>query len=96
MAFHELCTNAIKYGALSLPEGQVVVSWSTDGDTLAITWQETGGPPVTPPTRKGFGRVVAEQVLATTLNATISTDFAPKGLICSLCFPASEFNRPIH
>lgn len=94
MAIHELCTNAIKYGALSVPDGRVMVSWRIDGDALALTWQESGGPPVTPPTRKGFGRVVAEQVLAKTLNATISTDFAPKGLIWSLRLPASEFSLP--
>jgi PAS domain S-box-containing protein len=95
MAFHELCTNAIKYGALSVPDGRVTVSWSIDGATLAVTWQETGGPPVTPPTRKGFGRVVAEQVLATTLGAAVSTDFAPAGLVWSVRLPASEFSQPI-
>lgn len=93
MAFHELCTNAIKYGALSIPGGSVSVLWTIEGEILRITWQESGGPPVSPPTRKGFGRVVAEQVVATTLDAKILTDFAPSGLVWTLELPSSGF-RP--
>lgn len=92
MALHELCTNAVKYGALSVPDGRVSVCWSLDAmNSLRVVWKESGGPPVEPPTRKGFGRVVAEQVVATTLNAAISTEFARDGLIWSLTLPQAEF-----
>ncbi len=68
MALHELMTNAAKYGALSVPEGQVAVTWSlNDGDEgrqqLDLLWEERGGPTVTPPTRKGFGSRLIERQL---------------------------------
>lgn len=91
MAFHELCTNAIKYGALSVPAGRLAVTWSPQTDGLAITWREFDGPTVIPPTRKGFGRVVAEQVVATTLGATVNTEFARHGLVWSILLPQAEF-----
>ena len=91
MAFHELCTNAMKYGALAVPTGRVRVSWHVDGDALAVRWEETGGPLVNPPTRKGFGRVVAEQVVATSLGGRVVTDFLPGGIVWTMHLPQSEF-----
>lgn len=68
MALHELGTNAIKYGALSVPAGQVTISWSVDddgeGQTLNFDWTERNGPPVVAPTRQGFGSRMIQQVLA--------------------------------
>lgn len=59
LVLHELATNAIKYGALSVPEGRIAVRWGLEGGAaglrLAFGWTETGGPPVSPPSRKGFG-----------------------------------------
>jgi PAS domain S-box-containing protein len=55
MAIHELCTNAIKYGALSSPEGKVLIDWRFQDEHLLISWQEVGGPRVVPPTKAGFG-----------------------------------------
>jgi two-component sensor histidine kinase len=96
MAVHELCTNAIKYGALSLPGGRVEVAWEVlgadDGRALRLIWKELDGPPVEPPTRSGFGRVVSEQMIAAALNATVRTDFAPRGVEWTLELPASEFS----
>ena len=62
---HELATNAAKYGALSTPEGRVQVQWRTEGDDLHISWTENGGPPVSPPSRTGFGsRLIASSAAA--------------------------------
>lgn len=93
LAFHELCTNAIKYGSLSVPDGRVEVTWeiSVDG-CLLLRWEERGGPPVTAPTRKGFGRVVAEQAIESALDAQVSTVFATEGLLWSLRLPEGEFS----
>nr|WP_232474223.1 PAS domain-containing protein [Sphingomonas sp. MA1305] len=67
MALHELATNAVKYGALSVPDGKVSIAWAietADGERrLCFRWQEQGGPPVTPPTRTGFGTRMIERML---------------------------------
>jgi len=84
MLLHELATNAIKYGALSSPAGKVSVAWSVepdDGDAqFRFRWLEHGGPPVTPPTRKGFGSILIEKLMAQDLGATARVDFARDGL----------------
>ena len=93
MVIHELATNAAKYGALSVPEGRLRVSWtrSCRGDAgepmLDLLWDEVGGPPVTPPTCEGFGTRMIRQGLARQLGATVRTDFAPAGLRLTLSMP---------
>jgi PAS domain S-box-containing protein len=82
MALHELMTNAIKHGALSDAEGSVRVSWSVDGETLLLYWQELGGPPVQPPTRIGFGSLLIRQATA----GDTQFDFTPEGMSCRLRF----------
>jgi PAS domain S-box-containing protein len=84
MALHELCTNAAKYGALSRPAGRVRIDWSLDHDRLAIEWRERGGPPVTPPARRGFGFRMIERALAADLSGGARLDFDPGGLICRI------------
>jgi PAS domain S-box-containing protein len=91
LAFHELCTNATKYGALANAEGQVRVRWEVEDTGLHLEWQETGGPAVTPPSRSGFGRVVSEQMIATSLNATVRTVFEPGGLRWTVELPNAEY-----
>lgn len=84
LVVHELATNAMKYGALSRQDGIVDVRWrasADDGTPFAFEWRETGGPPVTPPTRSGFGRTVLEKIAAAEFNATPSIDFLPTGLV---------------
>lgn len=84
LVVHELATNAMKYGALSRQEGTVEVRWrlTEDGASpFAFEWRETGGPPVTPPTRSGFGRTVLEKIAAAEFNTTPSVEFLPTGLI---------------
>ena len=87
LAFHELATNAIKYGALSRPGGWVELSWGEpQGRMLALHWQEHGGPPVARPERRGLGsRILSMRSPA----ATFQVDFAPDGVHCELQLKAS-------
>jgi two-component sensor histidine kinase len=85
LALHELATNAIKYGAWSLPGGKVRVSWDLQRQAggpaqLRLTWAESGGPPVSPPERNGFGRIVIEDMVAQSTRGEVSTEYAPGGL----------------
>jgi two-component sensor histidine kinase len=84
MGFHELATNAARYGALSADTGKVVVRWTREpGDnSVRLCWQEKGGPPVTPPQRKGFGLRLIEHGLARELSGVVRLDFSPDGLVC--------------
>jgi two-component sensor histidine kinase len=93
MAFHELATNAAKYGALSVASGQVEVTWSVDRAghpmVLEIDWQESGGPAVTPPTRRGFGSRFVEKALVREFDGEAQLMFLPKGLRCHMRLPLS-------
>jgi PAS domain S-box-containing protein len=84
VSLHELATNAAKYGSLSGNKGQVVLKWVHGADReLVLRWTETGGPPVEPPTRKGFGsRVIAGMIQQ--LKGTVRFDWHPSGLICEI------------
>ncbi len=84
LAFHELATNAVKYGALSVPEGRADFTWRLAGDELQIVWQESGGPTVSPPTRRGFGTRLIERGLASDLQGTVQLIYAPAGVICRI------------
>ena len=87
MALHELATNAIKYGALSSPTGRVSISWGCVGDTIKLEWRESGGPPVTPPGRAGFGSRLLGRVLQAELGGPAEVDYAPTGLIARIRAP---------
>jgi two-component sensor histidine kinase len=88
MALHELVTNAIKYGALSSGEGQVSVSWRVDeeagGSRLHMAWTERGGPPVAPPSRRGFGSRLIERGLAADLDGRVELAFPVTGVVCTI------------
>jgi two-component sensor histidine kinase len=90
---HELATNAIKYGALSLPDGQVGMHWSIEGAgaeaRFKFQWQEREGPPVTPPTREGFGRMVLEKAAAQDFGALPKIRFASEGVSYEIDAPLS-------
>jgi two-component sensor histidine kinase len=92
MALHELATNAAKHGALSSKCGAVDVAWQIDpGDRqLRIRWSETGGPPVRPPVRSGFGRLLLERALASDLGGEVQLDFDEAGLKCAVAIPLDE------
>jgi PAS domain S-box-containing protein len=87
LAIHELSTNALKYGALSRPEGRIEIRWTAEGGRLRIVWRERFGPTVTPPTRRGFGSRLLERGLAEELGGTVRLDFAPDGLTCEVDAP---------
>ena len=84
MGFHELATNAAKYGAFSVPGGTVHVSWTAapDIEYLKLRWEERGGPPVMAPQRRGFGLRLIEHGLGRELSGVVKLDFAPGGLVC--------------
>jgi two-component sensor histidine kinase len=84
MAIHELTTNAAKYGALSVPQGRVEVTWdvttAAEKRNLRLEWLERGGPSVEKPQKKGFGSTLLQRVLTAQCNAEICFDFEPEGL----------------
>ena len=93
LVIHELATNASKYGALSLADGAVVIVWSIEGEHGAarfrFQWQECGGPPVVPPTRQGFGRILLERAAAQDFGTSPNINFAPEGLVYEIDAPLS-------
>lgn len=85
LVIHELATNARKYGALSTPMGRLQVHWRLHARSgLALSWRESGGPPVRPPRRQGFGTRVIEQAVTRQLAGTVNFDFRAKGLVVQL------------
>ncbi|MGI4748930.1 MAG: ATP-binding protein [Janthinobacterium lividum] len=93
MAFHELGTNAAKYGALSVSSGRVGVEWRidrmADPPCVDIAWSETGGPPVEMPTQRGFGSRIIENGLADMFGGEVRLDFATGGVRCTMRLPLS-------
>jgi PAS domain S-box-containing protein len=87
MALHELCTNAVKYGALSNDAGAISVEWTVDEGSeprLRLRWRERGGPRVEAPKRRGFGSRLIEQTIRQDLDGQVSLEFDPAGLMCSI------------
>jgi two-component sensor histidine kinase len=87
MALHELATNAAKYGALSNESGRITLAWRVDGATLRLEWREHGGPPVTAPTRRGFGTRLIERGLSAELGGEVRLAFEPDGVVCTMVAP---------
>ena len=90
MILHELTTNAVKYGALSVPSGRLRVEWSRGETQLVIRWFEAGGPPVKPPSRKGFGTRVFVGVVKAELDGRLRFDWKPEGLACEIVIPLGQ------
>ncbi|MBL8566741.1 MAG: CHASE domain-containing protein [Hyphomicrobiaceae bacterium] len=84
LVLNELATNATKYGAWSVPGGRVALDWSVDRDAvppnLKVSWEESGGPDVAPPTRRGFGSSVLTFVIERSMNGRLVTQFARSGI----------------
>ncbi|MEX0759099.1 MAG: HWE histidine kinase domain-containing protein [Tistlia sp.] len=97
MALHELCTNAVKHGALGSHSGRVGLSWTvTDGEPqrLNLVWREENGPPVEAPAHHGFGLRMIARALGAELNGTVKLDFAPNGLVCLIEIDLPEVGAP--
>ncbi|TPG42604.1 PAS domain-containing protein [Sphingomonas koreensis] len=94
IAFHELATNAVKYGAFSNDAGKIAIDWTVTpgaaGNRLVLRWRERDGPPVTPPTHKGFGSWVIERGLAHELGGTVTLDYLRHGVVCMIDILAPE------
>src|SRR5215471_10902721 len=94
LALHELAINAAKFGALSVPNGRVAVTWSrrgsAAGNSVALDWREKSGPKVKIRRRKGFGSMVIERNLTRALDAEVNLEFDPSGLRCHIVIPASQ------
>lgn len=86
LSLHELATNATKYGALSVPTGEVGINWQVDeaacGKLLKFEWTETGGPAVVLPSKKGFGSRLIQATLAADFGGTVAIEYLPAGLRC--------------
>jgi PAS domain S-box-containing protein len=90
MALHELCTNAVKYGALSAEAGRVELAWDVEeGEQprLALVWRERDGPPVRQPKRRGYGSRMIERALAHDLQGSATIEFDEAGLVCRINAP---------
>lgn len=96
ISLHELATNAAKYGSLSATGGHVEITWSrtTDGQ-LSLRWIESGGPPVTPPTHRGFGRCIMENIIAGQLRGEVRFDWRDQGLACEIALPLAKIVPPL-
>ncbi|HVF84044.1 MAG TPA: PAS domain S-box protein [Sphingomicrobium sp.] len=90
MAIHELVTNALKYGSFSGEDGRVLIRWGVEEGRLKLEWREEGGPPVSPPERRGFGSRMIERGLAAELDGQVRIDFRPEGVVCTVDAPMPE------
>jgi PAS domain S-box-containing protein len=96
MALHELAVNAMKYGALSNPTGSVEITWQLipgDPRRFQLRWEESDGPPVEVPRRRGFGSQLIEQGLAYDLAGEARLTFARAGLVCTIDAPLDQIER---
>jgi two-component sensor histidine kinase len=95
MVFHELATNAAKYGALSLDSGRISVAWEVAEGELQLQWRESGGPPVRTPARAGFGSRLIRSSIGQELGGSADVRYAPGGLEVDICVPITARVTPI-
>jgi two-component sensor histidine kinase len=90
LALHELATNAVKHGALSVEDGQVVIDGRmADGDKLVLRWQEHGGPPTSAPTTTGFGMTLLTRAIRHQHKGDVELEWHPEGLRCRITLPVA-------
>jgi len=87
LALHELVTNAVKYGSLSVPEGRLEITWLVEESHICIEWIESDGPPVVPSERSGFGRNLLESAIGASLDGAVDLQFKAEGLVCRIIIP---------
>jgi two-component sensor histidine kinase len=92
LCLHELATNAAKYGAFSTAEGAVSLTWTWDDpeSPVEVVWSESGGPPVTPPTRQGYGTRFVRSAMRGGPGAAVDIQFHREGLMCTFLIPAKK------
>ena len=94
LVFHELATNAAKYGALKTAQGHVSIDWRDEGDTVALSWIERGGPRLTDgPDRTGFGTKLLADTVTRQFGGTISHEWKPEGLVLAMTLPVAALKR---
>lgn len=95
MTLNELCTNTTKFGALSVPTGQVAITWAVDEPTqrLRLTWTEKNGPVAQPPTRRSFGTRLIES-LGKQLKGEVTLTYEPQGFVYALDAPLTSLTLP--
>jgi PAS domain S-box-containing protein len=87
LVLHELATNAVKHGALSVMSGTVRLTWVTDGERLRLVWRESNGPAVCEPAQRGFGSKLIEESIPYELGGRVRLVFAPAGVRCTITLP---------
>ena len=98
LVVHELATNALKYGALTIPSGQVSISWMAEDQEgtprFVLIWQELGGPPASKPAGVGFGSRLIARVVKDDFKGSVDVSYASTGLICRLTAPLENLAPP--
>jgi two-component sensor histidine kinase len=96
MAINELSTNAVKYGALSTPNGRIQITAVIDEkqNQFCLRWKEYGEPPVRTPTRQGFGTRLIQQSFVSQLNGAVRLSFDPSGVACEIDVPLAAMSGP--
>jgi two-component sensor histidine kinase len=92
LVFHELATNAAKYGALSNEDGIIRIDWRIDGENLSLSWTEDAGLPIPQSRQPGFGSTLIESTIAA-LRGTIAHDWRPTGLSVAITLPLKSLDR---
>jgi two-component sensor histidine kinase len=97
LILHELASNALQYGSLSVASGKVDLDWKTQGRKgdrrLVLTWRESGGPEVAPPQRHGFGSILIRRSLAKVISSEVTHEFRPEGVFAEISMPLEDLSK---
>ena len=93
LVLHEMTTNAVKYGALSVPMGRLSIGWTIDGNRIVLVWRESDGPEVRAQGGKGFGGRLIEMSVTGQLRGTITSTAAPAGMVHRIELPVAALQR---
>ncbi|MBZ9922922.1 sensor histidine kinase [Mesorhizobium sp. BR1-1-4] len=97
LILHELASNALQYGSLSVASGKVDLDWKAQGKNgdrrLVFTWRESGGPEVAPPERQGFGSILIRRSLAKVISSEVTHEFRRDGVFAEISMPLEDLSR---